>query len=257
MASIRGIGSRRSAYRVRPDSVQELDLALLEKKYKLVRGNVADIAYGGAQVEFDKDTAQQIASGDRIMLAIASERYDFDMTLWARVVARAEGTDEQVVRLSFEDEEEELLKPETARFFELFNRRAKFRQMESGSESLCDAKVAPDVDGPETAPAFSAAIRNISNIGVSFAVDAEADRLLEKHPRFVLSLNLPNLTGTKLIFCQMRHRSVRSDMSLYGCEFDWNRTADASTVIADLVAYLLERFSNPKRIAPDRRDVGT
>ena len=256
MATIRGISSRRSAYRVRPDSVQELDLALLEKKYKLVRGSVADIAYGGAQVEFNKDSAQQITSGDRIMLAIASERYDFDVTLWARVVAHAESADEQVVRLSFEDEEEGLLKPETARFFELFNRRAKFRQMESGSESLCDASVAPEADGSETLPAFPAAIRNISNIGVSFAVTAHADRALEKHGSVVLSLSLPNLAGTKLISCQIRHRTVRDDMFLYGCEFDWNRTADASMVIADLVAYLLERFSIQERLAPDRRDLG-
>ena len=256
MATIRGIGSRRSAYRVRPDSVQELDLALLEKKYKLVRGNVADIAYGGAQVEFNNDAAQQFASGDRIMLAIASERYDFDVTLWARVVAHAESADEQVVRLSFEDEEEELLKPETARFFELFNRRAKFRQMESGSESLCDATVAPEADGRESVPAFHAAVRNISNIGVSFALTAHADRALEKHGSVVLSLSLPNLVGTKLISCQMRHRTVRDDMILYGCEFDWNRTADASKVISDLIAYLLERFSNKERLVPDRRDLG-
>ena len=212
MATIRGVSNRRSAYRVCPDSVEELDLALLEKKYRLVRGNVADIAFGGAQVEFDKDSAQQLSSGDRIMLALASNRYDFDVTLWARIVSIVESSNEQIVRLSFEDEQEPL-RPDTGRFFELFNRRAKYRQDEPGSELLLDASVSPVVDSGDAMPTFPAAIRNISNIGVSLAVDGEADRTLEKHAGLILTIKLPNLEQTQLIACQVRHRDVPPELS--------------------------------------------
>jgi hypothetical protein len=77
----RDVHNRRSAYRVRPESPQELDLAVLEKRYRLVRGKVADVAIGGAQLQFEKDALAPVDTGDRIMLALASERYNFDRTL--------------------------------------------------------------------------------------------------------------------------------------------------------------------------------
>jgi hypothetical protein len=253
MTAIRNLSNRRTAYRVRPDSIDELDLALLEKRYKVVRGKVSDIAIGGAQVEFQNVSTEPLEAGDRVQLAVASERYDFDGKIWARIISINGDPTDQVIRFSFEDENEEL-SPESEEFFALFNRRAIYRRVEREPDTALNAGVSPKVHGDESLRTYPISIRNISGIGVSFEVDREADQKLQSCTDVILSLNLPNHPGMQMISCHVHHRTASSEAILYGCEFDWSGTANSLVLIEDLVAYMLERFEADERLTPDRRD---
>ena len=253
MTAARSLNTRRKAYRVRPDSVDELDFALLEKRYKVVRGKVSDIAIGGAQVEFQDGSAQPLESGARVQLAVASERYDFDAKIWARIVSSNGDPTDQIVRFSFETENE-ALNPESEKFFELFNRRAIYRRVENDPDTTLEAGVSPKVDGDESLQTYPISVRNISSIGVSFAIESETDQKLRACTDLIISVNLPNHPGLQMIACQVRHRTSKGELYFYGCEFDWAATANSLAIIEDMVAYLLEHFDAVDRLTADRRE---
>lgn len=248
MTTERNPHNRRSAYRVRPESIHELDLAVLEKRYRLVRGKVADVAIGGVQVQFDKDALAPVDAGDRIMLALASERYNFDRTVWARIVASIEDEHEKTLSVSFEHEDSPLA-PCDELFFELFNRRAKYRRVEDRTNSALAARVAPGHAGADTLTDFPVTIRDISSVGISFAVDATGDAALREHDDLLLHLVLPGRNGPQSVPCQVRHRSNHAGETYYGCEFDWSASAAALALIEELVAYVQAHLENDARMA--------
>lgn len=252
MTAPRDLGGRRSAYRVRPDSVHELDLALLEKRYKVIRGKVADIAIGGVQVQFEKGRIPPLAKGERIMLALASDVYDFDGTMWASIVSTSEQGTDQVVRFSF-DTDNAPLNPGDQTFFQLFNRRAKYRRIEQNTESYLTVEVVPRLASAGAAPGFPAAIRDISNNGVCFSVSPEVDAELQHSPELALRLQLPQQPMPRSIACSTRRRAADGDLICYGCEFDWTATPDSPAAVDDLIAYVVERFVQDLRVTPDRR----
>ena len=249
MTATRSTGGRRSAYRVRPESVHELDLALLEKRYKVIRGKVADVAIGGIQVQFEKGRIPALAPGERIMLALASDAYDFDGTLWAFIVSTTDEGGEQIVRFAF-DSENEPFSPADQSFYQLFNRRAKYRRNEHGSASALTAEVALRTT---SAPRFSAAIRDISNNGVCFAISPQADAELKEVSELVLRLQLPQHALPRSIACLVRRRAADGDLVCYGCEFDWAETIDSPAALEELMAFVVERFVQDMRVSPDRR----
>ena len=240
--------NRRPAYRVRPDSDEELDLEMLAKRQQLIRAEVADVAIGGAQVRYGSADTPKLVNGDRVILTMTSSRYDFDGTVPARVVATSEGSKERIVHLSFEHEDVRLNK-RSDEFFELFNRRATYRGVEPDPSADLNATVSPQASGTESLNEFPVSIRNISNFGVSLAVDPDTDRALHSHLNLRLSLELPGDDSAKSITCRVRHRSAVGGLFYYGCEFDWGATLNSLVVVEDLVAYMLERFEQDERIA--------
>ena len=248
MTTERSSQNRRTAYRVRPESIHELDLAVLEKRYRLVRGKVSDVAIGGVQVQFDKDAIAPVDPGDRILLALASERYNFDRTVWARIVASIEDGREKTLSVSFEHEDSPLA-PCDELFFELFNRRAKYRRVEDGANSALAARVARGHAGADTLTDYPITIRDISSVGISFAVDPASDAALRGHDDLLLHLVLPGHKGPQSVPCLVRHRSTHAGDIYYGCEFDWSASATALALIEELVSYVQEHLENDARMA--------
>jgi hypothetical protein len=248
MAAEGSLENRRTAYRVRPESIHELDLAVLEKRYRLVRGKVADVAIGGVQVQFDKDALAPVDAGDRIQLALASERYDFDRTVWARIVASIEDDREKTLSVSFEDDDGSITSNDE-QLFELFNRRAKYRRVEDGAGNALAVRAAPGHAGADTLTDYPVTIRDISSVGICFAVDAVADAALRAHDDLLLHLFLPKHKAAQSVPCQVRRRSTHGGDIYYGCEFDWSASASALALIEELVAYVEAHLESDARMA--------
>lgn len=252
MSTQRSIENRRSAYRVQPESVYELDLAILEKRYRVVRGKVADVAIGGAQAQFDIDALEIPGEGERIMLALASERYNFDRTLWARVVASDNAEMARTLSFAFEDDNEPLA-PGSEQFFALFNRRASCRHGVTPDDTGLTAIIAPRAAGASVTDGFAATLDDISAAGFSILVPSRADQALADHDELILSLTLPGHAAPRAIPCRVRHRSCQGEVSRYGCAFEWSTDAGSEAYAEMLAGYVRGRLARDARLAPDRR----
>jgi hypothetical protein len=251
MTATRSPGGRRSAYRVRPTSVHELDLALLEKRYRVIRGRIADIAAGGAQVEFERGSIPVLTAGERVMLALASDVHDFDGTLWAYIVASTVHPDGHVVRFAF-DPGNAPLKADDETLFRVFNRRQAYRASAAGAAPAPIARVARSAHGA----GHAVALRDLSVRGVCFGVPRRADRALREHAELVLALSLPAAPDTHRIACRPLRRTVGPDEVVYACALDWPASVAATAGAAAVVAHVAPRQAQDPRLVPDRRTAG-
>ena len=121
--------------------------------------------------------------------------------------------------------------------FSSISRGVSFRGPATGTDLR--ASVSPCA-GEAALRSFPATIRNLTNSGVSFVVDSDADRVLRNDDYLSLSFTLPDKTSASTIFCHVRHRSPVGMTFVYGCEYDWSATTDPLGVIEDLVAFMLE-----------------
>ena len=231
---------RRGAYRVKPDSPDELDLAILASRHRLVRGEVTDVAIGGARVRvLDETRAPPLVRGERVTVAMSSARYKFSGNLPARIVSTSEHASEQVVHLSFDGDHGEL-KERGDEVFRLFNRRKMLRGVSPPATTDFHAMVSPNAGGNMAFRGYTVVIRNISNVGVSFIVSAAANQMLHDQEDVSLSLQLPDKASASRIACHVRHRAPHGESFIYGCEYDWSATTDPLAVVEDLVEYMLE-----------------
>lgn len=236
---------RRRAYRVRPDSLEELDLAVLERRFKVVRGEVADVASGGVQVSFDAAEAPAIDAGGEVLLAVASERYDVDATLNAVLVDSREVGGRRACRFAF-DADEPLADCDTA-LFALFNRRAAWR---------CPAADAGEV-GVRALPAGGAEgephaleLTDVSALGLCCRVHGPVPEWLRAADTLEIEVVFPE-GGAERLPCHVVRRAT--DATTLACAFDWNAVPDAAARATRVVGRVLERMAADRRLAPDRR----
>lgn len=248
MTTLRRLAGRRGAYRVRPRSLAELDMALLEKRYKVVRGRVADVAGGGALLEFDRALAPMLALGDRVMLALASDQHDFDHSVWARVVTRSERAEDVRIGFAFDDD---ALLPVPTPSFDVFNRRAIFRARAALGEHTVHACIRGD-DGRR----IEAEVRDFSDCGIGLAVGAEADPRLTTATRLMLELAWPAAGVLEQVQVEVRRCSVDGASAVYGCEFVWPGASD-SPLLARLHGYVITAVREHSHLVPDRRAART
>jgi c-di-GMP-binding flagellar brake protein YcgR len=239
MAQIIDSNDRRAAYRVKPDSSEELRFSVLGERHQLIRGEVTDVAIGGASVRFDKNNAPRLASGDHVVMAFASPQYEYGTNVLAKVISMSEDAAEKIVRVSFDDQYEPL-NIDRDELFALFNRRAFQRGIAEHAEEDFVAKVSPASGGEEQLNEYPVSIVNISNTGVSFFIGKEAHEALKNYSEIRIALTRPDDGSTSTIACNVRHRSPTRDGSIYGCEYDWSATNDPLAVVEDLVSYLFE-----------------
>jgi hypothetical protein len=239
MTQIMASTNRRAAYRVKPASSEELGLSVLGERHQLIRGEVTDVAIGGARVRFDKNNAPKLASGDHVVMAFASPEYEYGTNVLAKVISMSEDSAEKIVHVSFDDKYEPLI-IEREELFALFNRRSIRRGIVERAGAEFAAKVSPASGGEEQLSEYPVSIVNISNTGVSFNIGKEAHRELEDHSAIRIALTRPDDGSTSTIACNIRHRSSIEDGFIYGCEYDWGATNDPLAVVEDLVTYLFE-----------------
>ncbi|MCZ6772704.1 MAG: PilZ domain-containing protein [Proteobacteria bacterium] len=228
---------RRSVYRVKPISSEELNFSVLGERHQMIRGEVTDVAITGARVRFDINNAPKLASGDHVVMAFASPLHQYDTNVLAKVISTSEDLKEKVVQVSF-DEDYEPLKIDRDELFALFNRRAIQRGAADSAKEDFVAKVSPGSGGEVQLNQYEASILNISTTGVSFTINEEVHKVLEDHSDIRIELKRPDNGSTSTIACSVRHRSKFGDGFIYGCEYDWSATTDPLAVVEDLVSYL-------------------
>ena len=237
---------RRCAYRVHPASPDELNLSVLSKNRQRIRGEIANIAVGGALVRFKSKNAPELAIGDHIALAFASAQHEADGNVLAKVISMSEDAAEKIVQLTFE-EDYEPLNLKRNELYELFNRRAMHRGVAGTANEKFRATVPLNNGGDDSFQVHPVSILDISNTGVSFIVDKDADKILtadkDIDTHFELCLMLVRLEDARVykITCNVRHRSSSGDAFIYGCECDWSATIHPFAVVDDFISEMLER----------------
>ncbi len=241
MSSVMTQDDRRTAYRVQPADVDELDLAMLAQRQRLVHGEVTDVSNGGACVRFDKGAPPNLSVGDMVVLSVVSQRRSYAGEMPARIVSATDDPDGQVVHLSF-DEQCEKITGKSKDYFELFNRRAQYRGIEHNDAVDLNATIAPDSTDDPAPAAFPVSIRKISNSNVAFDVDEPAHDVLRHHRALILALQFPKEEQASTITCRVRHRTPIAGSYIYGCKYDWSATSDSLAVVENIVNYVLKRL---------------
>ncbi len=231
--------NRRAAYRVAPDAVDALDLAILSQRQQLVRAVVEDVAFGGARVRLAREQASGLTAGEQVTLAMRSVRYQYKNHMLARVVSVVEGDSAHTVHLAFEGAHTDM-PMHSNDHFALFNRRALQRGVVPAAGIDLEAEVTPSEVTDRNLRVYPVGVRNISNVGISLKVGASANHALSGHDELSLTLRLPGSQGIRRIACHVRHRLHDDAEFIYGCEYDWNATIDPLTVAEELLDFTLE-----------------
>ena len=243
---------RRGAYRVRPDSQDELEMAVLENRYKVVRGYVGDVSYGGVQVLFKPGQEPALEQGEAVVLAVSSERYDFDTQLHAKLVAEHDESQGRLYRFAFDNAADELA-AERTEIYDLFNRRATYRPSAglAGTPAFVSAE---QIEADENKP-VRVTVRDISAGGVSFSVEVGDTAWLAACEHLRLDITLPGQTHEERLDCRINRRPTND--GIVRCEFDWELTEDAKDCAARLLDYISDQLTEDERLSPDRRYPGT
>ncbi|MGR8918970.1 MAG: PilZ domain-containing protein [Gammaproteobacteria bacterium] len=227
---------RRATYRVRPDSPDELDLTLLARRQQVFRADVADVAAGGARVEFDEEDAPDLDLGARIDLAAHSRRHGFRKDIPARVVSSNKRGRRLAYGLCFEDRG-----VAEGDVCSVFNRREVLRSETDDASAPLAASVSGRGEATRSFSEWPATVRDISNAGISLGLDRRAHGELESCQRIDLALTLPGRDEPASIVCLIQYRAVDGDDVRYGCAYDWSETIDPLGTIEDIAGYLMEQ----------------
>jgi len=240
--------NRRSAYRVRPITTDNLALALLRDDTRHVSVEIADVTCGGANVRFAKGTAPSLNKGDEVMVSIESPNLQGRATISARVVFTGDSTTERLIGLAF-DGADDLVDRGSENFFELFNRRIAYRGVDASSAEKLVAAVMPLETAHNNRLLDPVTVRNISATGICLKVTEDPDKFMRERANIRLSLQLPEHRSPYEITTRVCYRTVSDDATYYGCSFDWQETPGAIPILEDLTDYTLDRFDNNLTVA--------
>lgn len=232
--------NRRSIYRVQPSPNEALALTVSTDRAGFVPDEVGDVSIKGVSLRFTKGRSPELRAGAQVSLAVVSQRLNGKAEVSARVVYAGDSPTGRLFRLEF-DKPLQLAELSNRDTFQLFNRRAEVRGVTPAFAEEFDANILRN-DIENLQRELPVAVRNISTMGVCLGVATSADAFLNKTPEFALSLRIPGTLGADLIAVHSRYR-VQDDTGVrYGCEFNWQETANALTLVAKLNDYMLDRF---------------
>lgn len=240
--------NRRSAYRVRPITTDNLALALLHHDNRHIPDEVADVTLGGVSVRFAKGTAPPVTKGEEIKVSIECPNLSRRATISAKVVFTGDNTTERLIGLAF-DTTEDLVGHGSENFFELFNRRVAYRGVDTGSTADLAAAVMPLESAHNNQLLYPVTVRNISATGICLSVSRDPDKFMRERVNVRLVLRLPRQRTPYEIVTRVCYRTVVDENTYYGCSFDWHETPDAIAILEDLTEYTLDRFDNKLAVA--------
>ena len=235
--------NRRSAYRVRPITTDNLALALLRDDTRHVPDEIADVTCGGASVRFAKYTAPSVTKGEEITVSIESPNLSGSTTISAKVVFTGDSTTERLIGLAF-DATDEFTDRGSENFFELFNRREAYRGVDTPSATDLAAAVMPIQSAHNNQLLYPVAVRNISATGICLVVTKGPDNFMRERVNIRLALRLPGHRSPYEIVTRVCYRTVADEKTYYGCHFDWQETPGAIPILEDLTDYTLDRFDD-------------
>ncbi len=233
--------NRRSAYRVRPITTDNLALALLRDDARHVPDEIADVTCGGASVRFAKASAPSVTKGEEITVSIESPNLTGSATLPAKVVFTGDSTTERLIGLSF-DATDEFIERGSESFFELFNRRVAYRGVDEPAADDLAAAVMPIETAHNNQLLYPVTVRNISATGICLAVTKDPDNFMRERATIRLALRLPGHRSPYEIVTRVCYRTVADEKIYYGCHFHWQETPGAIPILEDLTDYTLDRF---------------
>jgi len=236
--------NRRAAYRVRPIATDNLALALLCNDVRHVPREVADVTSKGASVRFAKGSGPAVTKGQPIDVAIESPNLLDTAKISAEVVFTGESTTERLIGLAF-TATDGFSRRVSEDFFQLFNRRAAYRDDMPKPVFNLDAAVMPLPSAKVNDLAFPVYVRNISTTGICLVVNDEADRFLRERGQVRLALKLPASDHAGEIVTKVCYRTTSDQRIYYGCHFDWMETPDAQRILGELTEYTHDRFDIP------------
>ena len=239
--------NRRAAYRVELESPNEVDLTLLSQRQKLVRAVVEDVAIGGARIRLDKALAAErnLNAGTRVTIAVCAPRYQYNNEMPARVVKVTDNESDQTLHLSFDGDIPETPMYTSNNHYALFNRRTLQRGVVPGAGVDLKAQITPCEVTERSLRSYTVGVRNISNVGISLRLGANAHEVLSAYQELSLTLQLPGRKVVRRIACHVRHRLMEDGDFIYGCEYDWNATIDSLDVAEELLDFMLESSETP------------
>lgn len=233
--------NRRSAYRVRPIETDRLRLILKWRETRYEPFEVADVTRHGASVRFPKGIGPGVDKGDQLAVEIESPNLRGGATIAARVVFSGDSTTERMLGLAFSDADG-LDARATENFFQLFNRRAAYRDAQSNPSIPLPATVKPLASAAQNNLVFPVHVRNLSATGICLEVGEETDRFMVERGDIRVSLTLPGIQLPCDITTNVCYRSAIAGKIYYGCHFDWPATPHAQAILEALTDYTTERF---------------
>lgn len=233
--------NRRSAYRVRPIETDRLRLILKWRDTRYEPFEVADVTRHGASVRFPKGVGPGVHKGDEVAVEIESPNLHGGATITARVVFTGDSTTERLLGLAFSDADG-LDARASESFFQLFNRRAAYRDAQSNPSTPLPATVKPLATAAQNNLVFPVNVRNLSATGICLEVGGEADRFMVERGDIRVSLTLPGIQLPYDIITNVCYRSEVAGKTYYGCHFDWPATPHAQGILEALTDYTTQRF---------------
>lgn len=233
--------NRRCAYRVRPISTDNLAFALARNEERHIPTEVADVTCNGASVRFLKGSGPAVNKGERIFVSIDSPSFARKATISAKIVFSRDTVTDSLIGLAF-DSPEDLANHAGGDFFQLFNRRAAYRDREPSTATSLAAAVMPLLSIPNNRLLYPVNVRNISATGICLDVGRDPDDFLRAHQEVLLALRLPEQTDATDIVTRVCYRTANDVKVFYGCKFDWSETPNAESILEGLTQYTLDRL---------------
>ena len=239
--------NRRCAYRVRPISTDNVELVLIRADERHVPSEIADVTCNGASIRFVKGSGLVVDQGEHLQVSIDSPNLEQRATISAKVVFSGKTTTDSLIGLAF-DKPEELVELGKDEFFQLFNRRAAYRDVEPEPEPEPDTALAVAVMPVRSAPNNQlldpVGVKNISATGICLFVGPEPDDFMRDTSIVRLALRLPGQRSTSDVVTRICYRTSRDEKVFYGCRFEWSETVNSASIIEDLTEYTFDRLDN-------------
>lgn len=235
--------NRRCAYRVRPISTDNVELVLLRADQRHVPSEIADVTCNGASIRFVKGAGPAVDQGEHLQVSIESPNLERRATISAKVVFSGDTSTESLIGLSF-DSPQDLINLGKEEFFQLFNRRAAYRDVEPEPDTALAVAVMPVHSAPNNQLLYPVGVKNISATGICLSVGPEPDDFMRETSIVRLALRLPGQRSTNDVVTRVCYRTFRESKVFYGCRFEWSETENSESVIEDLTEYTFDRLDN-------------
>ena len=231
--------NRRCAYRVRPISTDDLAFALVRNEVRHIPAEVADVTCNGASVRFVKGSEPAVNKGEQIFVSIDSPNFARTATISAKIVFSGDTATDSLIGLAF-DSPDDLANHGAGNFFQLFNRRAAYRDGEPSAGTSLAAAVMPLHSIPNEQLLYPVNVRNISATGICLDVGRDPDDFLRAQQEILLALRLPGQTNAADIVTRVCYRTASDTKVFYGCKFRWSETRNAESILEQLTQYTLD-----------------
>ncbi len=226
----------RTAYRVAPADIEQLELVVSGGFGKMIKGQVVDLSNGGVGAKFDREQAPVLAIGDELELAFYWCDQEFEsLGIQAQVVSRNDA--EHSVRYGFAFLESPSLGHVT--LHQIFNKRGAYRAKPEPGEEV-EVQVSAHNQALKE-PLLTATLSDISVIGMGISTGPGQDAILKDHPVVDVTFKLPGASKLRTLAARIVARELRGHVIHYGLQFSRAMSQHLSTEEDEIAAFVKRR----------------